>query len=99
VRLDPARCEATNANAYAERWIRTIRTECLGWLLIVSRGHLEQILQRHVEHYNHIVHTERFGMEPPGPSASLTLVGAARRARVHRRDLCGGLPHEYRRAA
>ena len=33
-----------NANAYAERWIRTVRTECLDWLLIVGRGHLEQVL-------------------------------------------------------
>ena len=33
--------QAPNANAYAERWIRTVRTECLDWLLIVGRGHLE----------------------------------------------------------
>jgi hypothetical protein len=30
------------ANAYAERWVRTVRVECLDWLLIVGRGHLEQ---------------------------------------------------------
>jgi hypothetical protein len=34
-----------NANAYAERWIRTVRAECLDWLLIVGRGHLEQVLR------------------------------------------------------
>jgi putative transposase len=34
-----------NANAHAERWIRTIRAECLDWLLIVGRGHLEQVLR------------------------------------------------------
>jgi hypothetical protein len=39
------------------------------------------------------------GLEPPGPSAGLTLIGEARRARVRRRDLLGGLLHEYRRAA
>jgi hypothetical protein len=32
--------QAPNANAYAERWVRTVRTECLDWLLIVSRGHV-----------------------------------------------------------
>jgi hypothetical protein len=37
--------QAPNANAYAERWIRTVRAECLDWLLIVSRGHLEQVLR------------------------------------------------------
>jgi hypothetical protein len=34
--------QAPNANAYAERWIRTVRTQCLNWLLIVGRGHWEQ---------------------------------------------------------
>jgi putative transposase len=33
--------QAPNANAYAERWIRTVRAECLDWLLIDGRGHLE----------------------------------------------------------
>jgi putative transposase len=45
--------QAPNANVYAERWIRTVRTECLDWLLIVGRGHLEQVcrpLQHHRPH-------------------------------------------------
>jgi hypothetical protein len=41
---------APQANAYAERWVRTVRTECLDWLLIVGRGHLEQILRIYVQH-------------------------------------------------
>jgi putative transposase len=44
--------KAPNANAHAERWIRTVRAECLDWLLIVGRGHLEQVLRVYVEHYN-----------------------------------------------
>jgi putative transposase len=44
--------QAPNANAYAERWIRTVRGGCLDWLLIVGRGHLEQVLRLYVEHYN-----------------------------------------------
>jgi putative transposase len=40
------------ANAYEERWIGTIRAECLDWLLIVSRGHLEYVLRVLVGHYN-----------------------------------------------
>src|SRR5512132_866654 len=32
---------APKANAYAERWVQSVRTECLDWLLIVGRGHLD----------------------------------------------------------
>ena len=91
--------QAPNANAYAERWIRTVRAECLDWLLIVGRGHLEQALRIYVEHYNRRRPHRALGLAPPGPSAGLTPVGEARRARVCRRDLLGGLLHEYRRAA
>ena len=37
--------QAPNANAFAERWIATVRAECLDWLLIVGRSHLEQVLR------------------------------------------------------
>jgi hypothetical protein len=36
---------APRANAYAERWVRTVRTECLDWLLILNRTHLERVLR------------------------------------------------------
>ncbi len=88
--------QAPNANAHAERWVRTVRAECLDWLLILGRGHLEQILRIYVEHYNRHRPHRALGLEPPRPSAGLTLVGEARPARVHRRDLLGGLLHEYR---
>ena len=44
--------QAPRANAFAERWVRTVRTECLDWLLIVSRGRLERVLRVYVRHYN-----------------------------------------------
>ena len=37
--------QAPNANAFAERWVGTVRAECLDWLLIVGRGHLELVLR------------------------------------------------------
>ncbi len=43
---------APRANAYAERWVGTVRTECLDWLLLVGRGHLEQVLRVYIQHYN-----------------------------------------------
>ena len=41
-----------NANAYAERFVRTIRSECLDHLLIVNVRHLKRVLQRYALHYN-----------------------------------------------
>ncbi len=47
---------APNANAFAERWVGTVRRDCLDWLLITSRGQLERVLCVYVEHYDtHIV--------------------------------------------
>jgi putative transposase len=43
---------APKANAYAERWVRTVRSECLDWTLIWNRHHLQRVLTRYVEHYN-----------------------------------------------
>jgi transposase InsO family protein len=90
---------APNANAYAERWIRTVRAECLDWPLIVGRGHLEQVLRVYLEHYNaHRPHRAR-GLQPPDPAVKPALSGKDPSAQVHRRDLLGGLVHEYPRAA
>jgi putative transposase len=91
--------QAPNANAYAERWVRTVRAECLDWLLIVGRRHLEQVLRIYVEHYNRHRPHRALALEPPGRSAGPTLLGKDRQGSVHRRDLLGGLLHEYQRAA
>jgi putative transposase len=43
---------APKANAYAERWVGTVRRDCLDWLLISSRRQLERVLRVYVDHYN-----------------------------------------------
>lgn len=69
---------ALNANAYAEPWLRSIRAECLDWLLALGRGHLEQVLRIYIQHFNNQQRPYRaLGLEPPGPSAGRTLVGEA----------------------
>jgi putative transposase len=91
--------QAPNANTYAERWIRTVRAECLDWLLIVGRGHVEQVLRVYVEHYNRHRAHRALQLQAPDPAIGLTIVDEGREGSVHRRDLLGGLLHEYWRAA
>jgi putative transposase len=90
---------APQANAYAERWVRTVRTECLDWLLIAGRGHLEQLLRVYVQHYNRHRPHRALGLRPPDPLARPAIRAEDNRSAVRRRDLLGGLLHEYRRAA
>src|SRR5829696_4202290 len=88
--------QAPNANAHAERWIRTVRAECLDWLLITGRGHLERVLRVYVNHYNvHRPH-RALRLEPPVSPAGPTDISENRRP-VCRRDRLGGLLHEYHR--
>jgi putative transposase len=91
--------QAPNANAFAERWVGMVRAECLDWLLMVGRRHLEQVLRVYVKHYN--VHRPHRALRlgSPHPPADSSAIYEASAGQVHRRDLLGGLLHEYRRAA
>jgi putative transposase len=90
---------APTANAYAERWVGTVRAECLDWLLIVGRGHLEQVLRVYIQHYNRHRPHRALQLETPDRPSGPTVVGEGHEGGVLRRDLLGGLLHEYRRAA
>ena len=90
--------KAPKANAYAERWIRTVRAECLDWLLISGRGHLEQVLRIYVEHYiGHRPHRALQLMSPDAPTSPVVISDNQRH--VLRRDRLSGLLHEYHRQA
>ena len=52
VRIIKTPIRAPRANAYAERWVRTVRTECLDWMLVLGRRHLEHVLRTYAAHYN-----------------------------------------------
>jgi putative transposase len=85
--------QAPNANAVAERFVGTVRAECLDWLLTVGRTHLDRVLRVYVGHYNRHRPHRALGLEAPDHPPILTS------SAKHRRDLLGGLLHEYRRAA
>ena len=90
--LTPVR--APNANAFAERWVRTVREDCLDHLLVLSKRHLESVLAEYVEHYNQgRPHRSLDLTAPQQPPPS------QREGGIRRRDLLGGLIHEYERAA
>lgn len=89
---------APRANAVAERWVRTVRTECLDWTLVLGRRHLERILRTYLAHYNRGRPHRGLDLGTPEPGEPPD------RARggpigVRRRDMLGGLIHEYEAAA
>jgi transposase InsO family protein len=89
---------APRANAYAERWVRTVRAECLDWTLIWNRPHLQRVLTTYLRHYNTARPHRGIDLEVPNPGGALKACTDPD-ARVERVDVLGGLIHEYRRAA
>jgi putative transposase len=81
------------ANAYAERFVRTLRRECLDWLLIYNERHLHSVLREYVEHYNAERPHRALGLRPPDPPER-PISG-----RIERHNRLGGLIHEYQLAA
>jgi putative transposase len=86
---------APQANACAERFVRTVRAECLDWLLIAGRSHLEHVLRAYTAHYNAERPHRALALVPPQAGNT----PARSNAKVERHDLLGGLIHEYRAAA
>jgi transposase InsO family protein len=86
---------ALQANAYAERFVRTVRAECLDWLRIIGRRHLETVLRIYTAHYNRERPHRGLALLPPDPNADQPPNGGE----IKRRDRLGGLIHEYHRAA
>jgi transposase InsO family protein len=85
---------APNANAYAERWVRTVRQECLNKLLLLNDTHLQRVLREYIAYYNtRRPHQGLAQCSPiPGPPSAQTGV-------VCCRQVLGGILHDYYRAA
>ena len=91
----PAR--APRANAIAERWVGSVRRECLDRMLIMNRRHLEQVLAEYVDHFNQ--HRPHRSLDQQPPEQVLVPVRMTGVGRVRRRDRLDGLIHEYQQVA
>jgi transposase InsO family protein len=89
----PTPIQAPRANAIAERWVRTVRRECLDHLIPLNELHLRAILQEFVHYYNRDRPHRSLALEPP----SRTL--GNRHGQIAVRPVLGGLHHVYERAA
>ena len=84
------------ANSFAERFVGTLRRECLDHVLILGERHLRKILAEYIRHYNgHRPHQglqQKPPLRQPGHPVDISV-------RIERRQILGGLISEYRRAA
>jgi transposase InsO family protein len=86
------------ANAFAERWVRTVRSECLDWTLVRGRRHLDWVVRTYAAHYNRARPHRGLQLETP-EAGERAAIPPSRFRSVERRDLLGGLIHEYELAA
>jgi len=85
--------QAPNANAYAERWIRTVREECLDHILVLNEAHLRNVLREYVEGYYNVARPHQgIGQGIPLPHGQPVGSGA-----VQKRRVLGGIINDYYR--
>ncbi len=88
--------QSPRANSFAERFVGTLRRECLDHVLILGERHLRNVLAEYARHYNcHRPHQglqQKPPLRQPGHAVDIT-------ARIERRQVLGGLISEYRRSA
>jgi putative transposase len=93
VRVVRTPVQAPRANAIAERWVETVRRECLDWLLILGRGHLERVLEEYVAHDNRAQPHRALELRAPLARGQLAQpTGCVEK--LIRHDRLGGLVHE-----
>ena len=93
IRVIKTPVRSPRANAYAERWVRTVRTECLDCLLILGHRPLERVLRQYVSHYNRQRPHRGIDLQMPLPGAKPS--SAPPSVQTLRHDVLGGLIHEY----
>ena len=96
VRIVKSPPRAPRANYYAERWVRTVRSECTDRMLVYGEAHLRVVLRIYAGHYNgHRPHQARQQRPPDYDEPVVMRLDAPAR----RRKILGGVISEYHRAA
>jgi len=85
------------ANAFAERWIGTLRRELLDRTLIWNQRQLERLVADYIDHYNQ--HRPHRSLEQRPPAGTIAGSPPDRPLQVVKSPRCGGLINEYRNAA
>ncbi len=86
--------QAPNANAFAERWVRTVRQECLDKIIILNERHLHKTLQEYVAYYN--ARRPHQGLNQDSP---LGLGPVTQEGPIQHRNVLGGIIRDYYREA
>ncbi len=98
VLLSPPR--SPKANAFAERWVGTVRRECTDRMLIMNERHLRTVLDAYTDHYNqHRPHQSLSQRPPQAVEIDQPAPVIPHGGRIRRAQLLGGLINEYRRVA
>jgi transposase InsO family protein len=87
------------ANAIAERWVRSVRTECLDYVFIFNERHLEKVLAEHVGYFNHWRPHRSIGQRAPCAPSTPAPHRSAKTGKIIAIPVLGGLHHVYHQAA
>ena len=92
IHVIPTPLHAPNANAYAERWVRTVREECLDHVMIINETHLRRVLKEYFGYYEIARPHQGLHQQMPVPRQSSTASGL-----VQKREVLGGIINDYYR--
>jgi len=86
--------QSPNLNAYAERWVRSVKDECLSRMIVVGEPMLRNALKEYVEHYHHERNHQGLGGAIPFPGPELARAGP-KEGQICQRQRLGGLLNYY----
>jgi hypothetical protein len=84
--------QAPKANAFAERWVHSVREECLDQILVLTENHLHVVLKEYAQFYNSDRPHQGLGQHFPISGSTRKKMGP-----IRRRDVLGGVIHDYYR--